>query len=70
MLALEYALRPVLISMGALVSQGYFLFDRLITHDDQGRVSIAPEAELPLCRIIDAFARLVAGYQPVTVALT
>ncbi|MGH3915849.1 MAG: hypothetical protein ACRDTC_20925 [Pseudonocardiaceae bacterium] len=56
--------------MGALVSQGYFLFDRLITHDDQGRVSIAPEAKLPLCRIIDAFARLVAGYQPVTVALT
>ena len=67
-LALEYALRPVLASMGALVGQGFFLLDKFITHDS-GRVRIAGEAELPLLGIVDAFAELLAGYQPVTVAL-
>jgi FMN reductase len=65
-LALDYALRPVLTSMGALVGQGYFLLDEHVTSAG-GRVSIAPEAELPLLGIIDAFAELLSAYQPVTV---
>lgn len=64
-LVLEYALRPVLTSMGALVGQGYFLLDQFITRDGD-RASIAPEAEFPLLGIIDAFAELLSVYQPVT----
>lgn len=67
-LALEYALRPVLASMGALVGQGYFLLDQLISQEP-GRVSIAPEAELPLLEIVDAFAALLSGNQPATAVL-
>lgn len=67
-LALDYALRPVLASMGALVGQGYFLLDKLISREGD-RTVIAPEAELPLIGIVDAFAELLARYQPVTVAL-
>lgn len=66
-LALEYALRPVLASMGALVGQGYFLLDQMISRD-RDRVLLAPEAELPLLGIVDAFAELLTVYQPVTVA--
>lgn len=67
-LVLDYALRPVLTSMGALVTQGYFLLDQFITCDG-GRVSITPEAEFPLLGIVDAFAELLSAYQPVTVTL-
>jgi FMN reductase len=67
-LALDYALRPVLASMGAHVGQGYFLLDQHVsTHGEQ--VSIAAEAELPLLGIVDAFAELLSTYRPVTVAL-
>ncbi|MGH4023023.1 MAG: NADPH-dependent FMN reductase [Pseudonocardiaceae bacterium] len=67
-LALEYALRPVLAAMGGLVGQGYFLLDHFITRDGE-QVRIADEAQLPLLGIVDAFAELLSAYQPVTVAL-
>lgn len=66
-LALDYALRPVLTSMGALVGQGYFLLDQHVTREDE-RVLIAPEAELPLLGIVDTFAELLSVYQLVTIA--
>lgn len=68
MLVLDYALRPVLASMGAHVGQGYFLLEQYISQNGE-QVSLAAEAELPLLGIVDAFAELLATYQPVTVAL-
>lgn len=67
-LALDYALRPVLSSMGAHVGQGYFLLDQHINQDGE-HVSIAAEAELPLLGIVDAFAEQLCTFQPVTVVL-
>lgn len=55
-LALDYAFRPVLQSMGAEhVVQGYFLLDRLVTVSG-GDVAIDPEAEPTLLSVVDAFS--------------
>ena len=55
-LAIDYAFRPVLTSMGAEhVVQGYFLLDRLITRASSG-VVIDPSAEAPLLSIVDSFS--------------
>ncbi|MFF5989312.1 NADPH-dependent FMN reductase [Prauserella flavalba] len=55
-LAIDYAFRPVLHSMGAEhVVRGYFLLDRLIAVTDHG-VAIDPEAEAPLLSVVDGFS--------------
>ncbi|MEU6645633.1 NADPH-dependent FMN reductase [Saccharomonospora sp. NPDC046836] len=55
-LAIDYAFRPVLHSMGAEhVVQGYFLLDRLITVSEHG-ATVAPEAEPTLLSIVDSFS--------------
>ncbi|MEU6737515.1 NADPH-dependent FMN reductase [Streptomyces physcomitrii] len=56
-LAIDYALRPVLSSMGAAhIVQGWFTLDRDLTLDDTGSLRIAPEAAAQLARVTDQFA--------------
>lgn len=68
-LAVDYALRPVLSSMGAHVGQGYFLLDRFISVSDHGVATIGPEAERPLHGIVDAFAESLDVFRPTAVAI-
>jgi FMN reductase len=67
-LAVDYALRPVLASMGAHVGQGYFLLDQLIGEGPGADTRIAPAAERPLLSILDAFSESLA-FRPVTVTV-
>ncbi|PXY22245.1 NADPH-dependent FMN reductase [Prauserella muralis] len=55
-LAIDYALRPVLQSLGAEhVTSGHFLLDRHIRVTGHG-VSLDPEAEAPLRSAVDGFS--------------
>ncbi|MCX9190059.1 FMN reductase (NADPH) [Carbonactinospora thermoautotrophica] len=70
-LAIDYALRPVLTSLGARhVVQGYFLLDQLITVavDETGRerVVIDPQAEAALFEVVDGFLAALRNAVPDT----
>lgn len=56
-LALDYALRPVLTALGAEVSQGRFILDRHITASPDGTMALHDADEQQLARITDRFAR-------------
>ncbi|MFB7867875.1 NADPH-dependent FMN reductase [Streptomyces sp. NPDC056069] len=57
-LAIDYALRPVLNSMGAThIVQGRFTLDEDITVNEDGSVTLPPPAADALNRAIDQFAR-------------
>ncbi|MFG2222773.1 NADPH-dependent FMN reductase [Streptomyces sp. NPDC048644] len=60
-LAVDYALRPVLTSLGADVAQGWFVLDRHITAADDGTVSLTPDADAGLAPVVarwrDALAK-------------
>ncbi|QGK70038.1 NADPH-dependent FMN reductase [Allosaccharopolyspora coralli] len=54
-LAIDYALRPVLTSMGAAhVLPGYFLLDQAITRTEHG-ADLDPDTETPLMSVVAAF---------------
>ncbi|AVV47041.1 FMN reductase (NADPH) [Streptomyces sp. P3] len=56
-LAIDYALRPVLSSMGAAhIVQGWFTLDREITVADDGTLTVAPGAGESLTRVVDQFS--------------
>jgi FMN reductase len=56
-LAIDYALRAVLNSMGAAhVVQGRFTLDREITVHDDGALTLAPHADEALARAVDRFS--------------
>ncbi|MFM9443147.1 NADPH-dependent FMN reductase [Streptomyces acidiscabies] len=56
-LALDYALRPVLTSMGAAhIVQGWFTLDKDITAHDDGTVTVAPGSAEALAQIVDQFS--------------
>ncbi|WP_371481185.1 NADPH-dependent FMN reductase [Kitasatospora sp. NBC_00315] len=56
-LAVDYALRPVLSSMGAgHVTQGWFVLDRHITVGDDGVTVIERETDVLLTPVVDGFA--------------
>ena len=60
-LAIDYALRPVLSSLGsAQVVQGYFLLDRDITRDPEGRAVVTADSHASLARAVDRFAEALA----------
>ena len=66
-MALDYALRPVLQSMGARhVVQGFLVVDRFIESDGDGVTTISGEALPGLSDVIDGFVRAVGhGLAPV-----
>lgn len=56
-LAIDYALRPVLSSMGAShIVQGWFTLDKDITVDPDGSVAVAPAAAEALGQVVDRFS--------------
>ncbi|WP_445397475.1 NADPH-dependent FMN reductase [Streptomyces sp. LE64] len=56
-LAIDYALRPVLTSMGAdHIVQGWFTLDRQITVEADDTLTLAPEAERAVTRVLDRFS--------------
>ncbi|WP_329065856.1 NADPH-dependent FMN reductase [Streptomyces sp. NBC_01429] len=60
-LAIDYALRPVLSSMGAAhVVQGWFVLDRHISVREDGSVAVDPEAREALDRVVDQFSLALA----------
>jgi FMN reductase len=64
-LAIDYALRPVLTAMGAgHVVPGYFLLDRLITVPVDGPVSLDPGAETALHAALTGFLDALGGRVP------
>ncbi|MEV7090682.1 NADPH-dependent FMN reductase [Streptomyces sp. NPDC093085] len=71
-LAIDYALRPVLSSMGAAhIVQGWFVLDRHITvAEEDGSVSVDETARASLDRVVDQFARALgsAGRTPAVAA--
>ncbi|MEZ0092857.1 NADPH-dependent FMN reductase [Streptacidiphilus sp. EB129] len=59
-LAIDYALRPVLQSLGAAhVAQGYFVLDRLIAVREDGGTVLDAEADRGLARTVDRFAEAI-----------
>ncbi|MBK1782749.1 NADPH-dependent FMN reductase [Prauserella cavernicola] len=57
-LAIDYAFRPVLNSMGAEhVVQGYFLLNQLVTMSERG-VTIEADAEARLLSVVDGFSEV------------
>ena len=56
-LAIDYALRPVLSSMGAAhIVQGWFVLDKEITVVDEKTVTITPDTAAALEQIVDQFS--------------
>lgn len=67
-LAIDYALRPVLSSMGAAhIVQGWFTLDKDLTAGDDGRLVVAPGAAAALAQVTDRFSAVLGGR---TTALT
>ncbi|MYT75671.1 MULTISPECIES: NADPH-dependent FMN reductase [unclassified Streptomyces] len=54
-LAVDYALRPVLTSLGADVAQGWFVLDRHISVDADGGVTLTSETREALAPVLDRF---------------
>jgi FMN reductase len=55
-LAIDYALRPVLSSMGPRhIAPGWFILDRLVDRAPDGATTIEPDTEAKLRAIVDAF---------------
>ncbi|MER8188226.1 NADPH-dependent FMN reductase [Kitasatospora sp. NPDC094015] len=60
-LAVDYALRPVLSAMGAgHVTQGWFVLDRHIGVRDDGSTELVPETEAQLAPVVEDFAAALA----------
>jgi FMN reductase len=64
-LAIDYALRPVLNSMGAgHIAPGRFVLDRLVTIHADGTVAIEPEAQALLLAVVEEFAAALTRRRP------
>ncbi|MFE7172715.1 NADPH-dependent FMN reductase [Streptomyces sp. NPDC057616] len=67
-LAIDYALRPVLNSMGAShIVQGWFTLDKDISVDEDGSLTVAPAAAEALGQVVDQFS-LALGRTPLLAA--
>ncbi|CCK32607.1 FMN reductase [Streptomyces davaonensis JCM 4913] len=67
-LAIDYALRPVLSSMGpAHITPGWFTLDKDITVADDGTLSVAPGSAEALAQVTDQFS-LALGGRPTVLA--
>jgi len=68
-LAVDYALRPVLASMGAgHITQGWFVLDRHITVREDGGTELERETDVLLTPVVDAFAAAVHRQSDLPVA--
>jgi FMN reductase len=68
-LAIDYALRPVLSAMGAAhVVPGWFTLDKDITVGRDGALTVAPDASEALERVVDRFSGVLGG--PAELAVT
>ncbi|WP_406388870.1 NADPH-dependent FMN reductase [Streptomyces sp. NBC_00887] len=67
-LAIDYALRPVLSSMGAShITQGWFVLDRHITVSTDGALTVEAADAEALDRIVDGFSAALERTAPVAV---
>ncbi|MFE0630741.1 NADPH-dependent FMN reductase [Streptomyces sp. NPDC058864] len=65
-LAIDYALRPVLSSMGAAhIVPGWFTLDRDLTVADDGTLTVAPATAEALTQVTDRFSAALGGRAPV-----
>lgn len=61
-LAIDYALRPVLASMGpAHITPGWFTLDKDITVADDGTLTVAPGSAEALAQVADQFSAALGG---------
>lgn len=67
-LALDYALRPVLTALGAQVCQGRFVLDRHITTAPDGALTLDHEDESQLARVTGQFDGALPSRAPLTTA--
>ncbi|MCX4417091.1 NADPH-dependent FMN reductase [[Kitasatospora] papulosa] len=68
-LAIDYALRPVLSSMGAAhIVPGWFTLDKDITTGDDGTLAVAPGTAEALAHVTDTFSRVLGGRTAVLAA--
>jgi FMN reductase len=64
-LAIDYALRPVLSSMGAAhIVQGWFVLDRHLEVTDDGTLAVEPQTAEALDRVLDQFSTAISGRLP------
>ncbi|MFF3564722.1 NADPH-dependent FMN reductase [Streptomyces sp. NPDC002574] len=69
-LAIDYALRPVLSSMGAgHITPGWFTLDKDISVDADGTLNVAPAPAEALAQVTDQFSRALGG-RPTLLAAT
>ncbi|MFI8183252.1 NADPH-dependent FMN reductase [Actinacidiphila glaucinigra] len=69
-LAIDYALRPVLSSMNpAHITPGWFTLDKDITVGDDGALTVAPASAEALSQVTDQFSRALGGH-PTLLAAT
>ncbi|MFD7862069.1 NADPH-dependent FMN reductase [Streptomyces sp. NPDC059783] len=69
-LAIDYALRPVLSSMGAAhIVPGWFTLDKDITVGRDGSLTVAPDSAEALGQVTDAFSAALGGRQAVLAAV-
>ncbi|MDQ0779395.1 FMN reductase [Streptomyces aurantiacus] len=67
-LAIDYALRPVLSSMGARhIVQGWFTLDKDITVGEDGVLTVAPAATEALTQVLDQFSEAL-DHRPILAA--
>ncbi|HET6859353.1 MAG TPA: NADPH-dependent FMN reductase [Streptomyces sp.] len=68
-LAIDYALRPVLSSMGAShIVQGWFVLDRHIVATEDGGVAVEAAAGKALEQVVDQFSDALGGHSRLTAA--
>ncbi|MGY0055851.1 NADPH-dependent FMN reductase [Streptomyces sp. LZ34] len=61
-LAIDYALRPVLSSMGAAhIAQGWFTLDKDIVAGGDGTLTVAPGSAEALRQVVDRFSAALGG---------
>ncbi|MFJ3586914.1 NADPH-dependent FMN reductase [Streptomyces sp. NPDC090127] len=61
-LAIDYALRPVLSSMGAAhIVQGWFTLDKDIAVGGDGTLTVAPGTDRALAQVVDQFSAALGG---------
>lgn len=62
-LAIDYALRPVLSSLGAKhIVEGLLVLDKLVEVDDAGKTKIDPDVEPRLRHIVENFTKSLAAH--------